>query len=99
MTSKLKATRAAHKSVITKLLKKFDELKKEEENDEENFTLVVDQLTEKRKLLSELNSQILNLLTDEEVENEITDADEYYFNLESKIRQIRKFIQNLKSSL
>ena len=41
---------------------------------------------------------MIEVLHENHIEQEITDSDEYMFNLDSKLRQIRKLTQTIKSS-
>ena len=52
---------------------------------------------QKQTLFEDLNEQILKLTEPENVENEIIDSDEYSVDMETKIRRIRKFIQNVQA--
>ncbi|XP_069107368.1 uncharacterized protein [Argopecten irradians] len=93
MATKLKATRAGHRSAVTRFLKRFEDTKNEEDVDVEELSSILDVITEKEQLLQELNQQILDQLNDDEVEEEIADMDEYTFNLNSKIRSMRKLLK------
>jgi len=93
MSTKLKATRSGHRSALTKLVKKFEDGKSNEEFDRDELATILDLILDKQKLLSELNSQIISELSEEELEAEITESDEYCLNLEMKIRKMRKFLQ------
>lgn len=86
---KLKATRTGNRSTVTKKLKKCEGF---EEFSRENLLLVYKDLKQKRKLMENLDEQILDQTTEEEeIENEIIVTDEY--NTELDIR-LRRFIDN-----
>ena len=93
MSTKLQTTQSVHRSALTKLVKKFEDGKSNEEFDRDELATILDLILDKQKLLSELNSQIISELSEEELEAEITELDEYCLNLEMKIRKMRKFLQ------
>ncbi|CAG2243125.1 unnamed protein product [Mytilus edulis] len=95
MESKLKAVRAGHKSAVTRLLRKTEE---EQDLEIEESTELLETLSQKQKIISALNEEILNLTKDEDVEDEILQTDEYKFFLNTKIRHIRKKYSNSPTS-
>ncbi|CAG2223819.1 unnamed protein product [Mytilus edulis] len=90
MESKLKAVRRGHRGQVTKLFKKFDEIEKNSDLDKDDVKLISDAVEQKQKTIVDLNEKILDLTSEEDVEEEIQESDEYMFNLESKLRKIRK---------
>ncbi|XP_071170914.1 uncharacterized protein [Mytilus edulis] len=50
----------------------------------------------KQKTLIDLNNRLLEQTSEENLEQEITDSDEYMYELDCKIRQIRKFIKSFE---
>ena len=88
-----KGTRAGHRSALTRLVKRFEDGKTNEELDKDELSTVLDLILEKQKLLSDLNSQIINELSEEELEAEIIESDEYSLTLEMKIRKMRRFVE------
>ncbi|VDH99287.1 Hypothetical predicted protein [Mytilus galloprovincialis] len=59
--------------------------------DTEDLSNILDSET-KQEILTKLDEDKLQELDDGDIETEIVEADEYAFNLEGKIRQIKKFI-------
>ncbi|CAG2213730.1 unnamed protein product [Mytilus edulis] len=90
MESKLKAVRRGHRGQVTKLFKKFDEIENNSDLDKDDVKLISDAIEQKQKTIVDLNEKILDLTSEEDVEEEIQESDEYMFNLESKLRKIRK---------
>ena len=90
--SKLKSVRAGHKGAITKLLKKFDDNGSDFE--EEDLLTLIDTLSVKRDILASVNEKIIQQTTEEEIADEIADSDEYMFDLDRKIRKIKKLAKS-----
>ncbi|VDI25015.1 Hypothetical predicted protein [Mytilus galloprovincialis] len=78
MSSKLRSIRAGHRSVISRLLKKFEDIR--DDGDEpvntEELTKIVNNLLKKQETLQKLNEDILENLDEGEVEAEIVDSDD-----------------------
>ncbi|CAG2253563.1 unnamed protein product [Mytilus edulis] len=98
MDSKLKSVRAGHKGAVTKLLVKFDELKSNTDTEVDEVKALDDAVTQKQKTLIDLNNRLLEQTSEENLEQEITDSDEYMYELDCKIRQIRKFIKSFETN-
>ena len=90
--SKLKSVRAGHKGAITKLLKKFDDHGSDFEEDD--LLTLIDTLSVKRDILVSINERIIQQTTEEEIADEIADSDEYMFDLDRKIRKIKKLAKS-----
>ena len=71
MSTNLKATRSGHRSDFTKLVKKFEDGKSSEEFYRDEPAKIRNLILDKQKLLSELNSQVISELSEEELEAEI----------------------------
>ncbi|CAG2253605.1 unnamed protein product [Mytilus edulis] len=99
MDSKLKSVRAGHKGAVTKLLVKFDELKSKTDTEVDEVKALDDAVTQKQKTLIDLNNRLLEQTSEENLEQEITDSDEYMYELDCKIRQIRKFIKSFETNI
>ena len=84
---KLKASRAGHKRAVTRLIRKAEE---EENLNAEEKSELLETLAEKQRTISALNEEIFALLEEKDVEEEILQTDEYKFDTNIKIRQIRK---------
>ncbi|CAC5409307.1 unnamed protein product [Mytilus coruscus] len=85
--------RTGNRSAVTRLFRKFEELKENTDFDRDELLATYDNLTQKKKLLEKLNEQILEATDSDNVESEIVDTDEYSNNLDTKLRHFRNFIQ------
>ncbi|XP_063427126.1 uncharacterized protein LOC134710669 [Mytilus trossulus] len=94
---KLKSVRSGNRSAVTRLFRRLDEAKENSNFDEEEVIATLGKLVQKQTLFEDLNEQILKLTEPEDVENEIVDSDEYSVDMETKIRHIRKCIQNVQT--
>ena len=100
MTTNLKSVRAGHRSVVSRILRRYDERKDSEGDlDTEELETILHSLTEKLDVLKELDGKILEQTQEDDVERELIDADEYNFNLDPKVRKIRKHLQAKTSTL
>ncbi|CAG2252054.1 unnamed protein product [Mytilus edulis] len=97
MDTKLKAVRSGHKGAITRLWKNFGEIRDLSEIEIEDVTAILDSVLQKKDILKDLNDKIVEASSDEDVVDEIQQTDEYMFDLDSKIRQIRKLINPSQS--
>ncbi|CAC5379129.1 unnamed protein product [Mytilus coruscus] len=79
MDSKLKAVRSGHRRQVTKLLKKFEDIEKNLDLDKDDVKLIADAIEQKQRTIVDLHEKILD-----------STSEEYMFNLESKLRKIRK---------
>ncbi|CAC5362127.1 unnamed protein product [Mytilus coruscus] len=86
METKLKAIRAGNRAAVTKLWTKFEELKENPDNVEVKEVKAIEDV------------KTIEVQHEDHIEDEITDSDEYMFNLDSKLRQIRKLTQTINSS-
>ena len=100
MSTKLKSTRAVQRGATTKLLQKFEERwETEETRDTNELESLLETLKEKQELIRDLDRKILDDAAEEDLEKEILEGDEYNFNLDSKIRKIRKLLLAQTSAL
>ena len=90
--SKLKSVRAGHKGAVTKLLKKFDD--NVSDFDEDDLLTLIDTLSVKRDNLVTVNEMIIQQTSEKDIADEIAGADEYIFDLDRKIRQIKKLAKS-----
>ncbi|CAG2227248.1 unnamed protein product [Mytilus edulis] len=97
MDTKLKAVRSGHKGAITRLWKNFGDIRDTSEIEIEDVTAILDSVLQKKDILKDLNDKIVDASSDEDVVDEIQQTDEYMFDLDSKIRQIRKLIHPSQS--
>ncbi|VDI65885.1 chitinase, partial [Mytilus galloprovincialis] len=93
-----KAIRVGNRAALTKLWIKFEELKENPENVKmEEFKAIEYAVTQKKKIIHDLNEKMKEIQHEDHIEQEITDSDEYMFDLDSKLKQIRKLKQTIKS--
>ena len=97
MDSKFKAIRAGHRGALTKLLSKFEDMKLNSDVGVDEVRMLQDAVSQKQQILVDLNIKIVETISEENIEDEITDTDEYMYNLESKLRQINKLAYSLQS--
>ncbi|VDI63326.1 Hypothetical predicted protein [Mytilus galloprovincialis] len=97
MEAKMKAVRAGHKGAVTKLLRKFEEIQQSSEADYEEISTLLEAVTQKKRILENINEKILEQTSDEDVAGEIQDSDEYMYNLEYKLRQITKLAKSVQN--
>ena len=96
-----KASRRGGRSFVTKLFTKAHAITEADDEvtpqsisqaDKETIDLVLSQLSVKKRQLEELDQTILAAITTEqELEDEVTDAEMYHFELAKKIATLRKF--------
>lgn len=89
---KLKATRTGNRGAVSRKLKKYEG---SEDFSREDLLSILEDLKQKRKLMDNLDEQILNQITEEEeIENEIIETDEYNTELDIRLRRFKEFIDN-----
>ncbi|CAG2249508.1 unnamed protein product [Mytilus edulis] len=92
------AIRVGNRAAVTKLWIKFEELKENPENVKmEEFKAIEYAVTQKKKIIHDLNEKMKEIQHEDHIEQEITDLDEYMLDLDSKLKQIRKLKQTIKS--
>ena len=55
---------------------------------------LIDTLSVKRDILATVNEKIIQQTTEEDIAEEIADSDEYLFDLDRKIRKIKKMAKS-----
>ncbi|XP_062587115.1 uncharacterized protein LOC134248736 [Saccostrea cucullata] len=96
MEGRLKAIRAGNRSAVTKLFGRFLDLKENTASEvTEEVEIIRRSLTQKRQILQELNERILDALSEEDIEEEITNTDEYMYELDCKIKKTEKFTEKV----
>ena len=99
METKLRAILAGNRAAVTKLLTRFDELKANSGSIEvEDVKTIENAVTQKQNMLLDLNEKMIEVISDGDTEQEIADQDEYMFNLDCKLREIRKLRQTIQSN-
>ncbi|CAG2235520.1 KNTC1 [Mytilus edulis] len=87
----IQAIRVGNRAALTKLWIKFEELKENPENVKmEELKAIEYAVTQKKKIIHDLNEKMKEIQHEDHIEQEITDSDEYMFDLDSKLKQIRK---------
>ena len=97
MSSKLKAVRAGHRGVLTRLLKTGDPKANPQQTVAE-FRSVMALIRSKQKTLSELNDQILDVTEETDVGEEIEEASRYELEIEIGIAKIQEHIEEVSQS-
>ncbi|CAC5377953.1 unnamed protein product [Mytilus coruscus] len=84
MILKLRSIRTGHRSAVSRLIKKFEDIQLEKNGtvDTEDLSNILDSLKRKQEVLRMLDGEIVQELDDGDIESEIVEADEYAFNLE-----------------
>ncbi|XP_062596767.1 uncharacterized protein LOC134258250 [Saccostrea cucullata] len=96
MEGRLKAIRAGNRSAVTKLFGRFLDLKENTASEvTEEIEIIRKSLTQKRQTLQELNERILDALSEEDIEEEITNTDEYMYELDCKIKKTETFTEKV----
>ncbi|XP_062615533.1 uncharacterized protein LOC134277232 [Saccostrea cucullata] len=96
MEGRLKAIRAGNRSAVTKLFGRFLDLKENTASEvTEEIEIIRKSLTQKRQTLRELNERILDALSEEDIEEEITNTDEYMYEFDCKIKKIENFTEKI----
>ncbi|XP_061184416.1 uncharacterized protein LOC133192421 [Saccostrea echinata] len=97
MEERLKAIRAGNRSAVTKLFGRFLDLKENSASEEitDEINIIRKSLALKRQTLQEVNGRILDILSEEDIETEIANTDEYMYELYHKIRQTEKFTEKV----
>ena len=91
MCSKLKALRKGHRGAVSKLIKTFEDVKSDETMPGINeLSNIASALQKKLEVITELNEKILAALEEEEIIMEIPESDEFIFNLELNIQQVKR---------
>ena len=92
--------RAGHKGSITRIIPQVHEMLDSEEKDETKLTQQLQTLKEKRKTLSKIDLEILDLLTDEqEIVNEITQANAFRESADLTVIQIQSALKCLNVTM
>ncbi|CAC5422029.1 unnamed protein product [Mytilus coruscus] len=86
MNLKLRSIRTGHRSAVSRLIKKFEDVQQEENGTvyTEDLSNILDSLKRKQDILRKLDEDIIQELDDGDIETEIVEADEYAFNLEEE---------------
>lgn len=100
MSSKLKAIRAGHRGAVTKLLKRVsgnvEELLKEYDVNE--IISIREMIRKKETVISELNDKIVEEISEEDIQEEIEEADRYEFDIQITLTKLAKVIREADST-
>ncbi|XP_063411556.1 uncharacterized protein LOC134694475 [Mytilus trossulus] len=91
--SRLKSLRAGNKAAVTKVFNKLEDAIVDTPLDPEEICTLLEAIEKKKKTLANIDEQILNTVDSEGITDEIIETDEYYLELESKIRKYKKFLK------
>ncbi|CAC5401510.1 unnamed protein product [Mytilus coruscus] len=91
--SRLKSLRAGNRAAVTKVFKKLEEAIGDSQIDTEEVSTLLEAVEKKKKTLATIDEQILNAVESEDITDEILETDEYYLELEGKIRKFKKFLK------
>ena len=98
MDPKLKAVRAGHRGILTKQFKKFEEIKQNGDVNIRELSILVDSVIKKKEILEGLNEKVLELTSEDDVAQELEDADEYAYELELKLREMSDLLDTHKNA-
>ncbi|VDI80947.1 Hypothetical predicted protein [Mytilus galloprovincialis] len=96
--SRLKSLRAGNKAAVTKVFKKLGEAIGDSQTDTEEVSTFFEAIEKKKNMLVSIDEQILNAVESEDITNEILETDEYYLDLEGKIRKFKKYLKPVPKS-
>ncbi|VDI36136.1 Hypothetical predicted protein [Mytilus galloprovincialis] len=94
-TTKMKTRRAGHRGVLTKLLKKVEPSSEEllQEYDVSELSTIRGLIAKKQETIDQLNEKIVEELSEEEVSEEIEEADRYTYDIEMAVTKLSKIIK------
>ncbi|CAC5401927.1 unnamed protein product [Mytilus coruscus] len=94
-TTKMKTRRAGHRGVLTKLLKKVEPSSEEllQEYDVSELSTIRGLIVKKQETIDQLNEKIVEELSEDEVSEEIEEADRYTYDIEMAVTKISKIIK------
>ncbi|VDI18657.1 Hypothetical predicted protein [Mytilus galloprovincialis] len=94
-TAKMKTRRAGHRGVLTKLLKKVEPSSEEllQEFDVSELSTIRGLIVKKQETIDQLNEKIVEELSEEEVSEEIEEADRYTYDIEMSVTKLSKIIK------
>ncbi|XP_063442540.1 uncharacterized protein LOC134722839 [Mytilus trossulus] len=91
----MKTRRAGHRGVLTKLLKKVEPSSEEllQEYDVSELSTIRGLIVKKQEMIDQLNEKIVEELSEEEVSEEIEEADRYTYDIEMSVTKLSKIIK------
>ncbi|XP_071161120.1 uncharacterized protein [Mytilus edulis] len=91
----MKTRRAGHRGVLTKLLKKVEPSSEEllQEYDVSELSTIRGLIAKKQETIDQLNEKIVEELSEEEVSEEIEEADRYTYDIEMAVTKLSKIIK------
>ena len=94
---KLKSIRAGHRAGTARILRKLEEATENSEINYEGISLLIDLLPQKQRTLCNLNEKIIEATSEDSMEEEIIETDEYHLMLDTKVNHYRKICQQYSS--
>ena len=100
MSSKLKSVRAAHRGVVTRLLNRASGNSEEllREHNVNGLSTIRDLILNKEKTILELDAKILEERSEDDHEEEISEADRYTFDIQMTISKLSTIIDNVNNT-
>jgi len=100
MSTKLKATRAGHRGVLTKLLKRVEADSEElvQSYSMNELSSIRGMIQKKEKTIEELNDKILEEMTEGEIQEEIEEAHGYTYDIQMVLTKLTKIIQDTETA-
>lgn len=100
MSTKLKATRAGHRGVLTKLLKRVEADSEElvQSYSMNELSSIRGMIQKKEKTIEELNDKILEEITESEIQKEIEEAHGYTYDIQMVLTKLMKIIQDTETA-
>lgn len=98
MTSKLKKTRAAHRRAVYNLLKRGISTEDSQTQNVDELRSVLELIKEKYRKLSKLNSQIMEIIAEEDIDGEIEEVDRYELDILIGIKKTENYIKEVSQS-
>ena len=94
-----KRSRSGHKASTTRLLNLATTALREEVVDTDELALLNQRITDKAEILKALDNELVNLVPDEELEEEIQQADEYLEGVHRVLGKLKKSLGTTAGTL
>lgn len=96
---KLKAIRGGHRSAVSRLINRTNDKISKSDIENHELTAAIETLVNKRNLIEDIDSKIIDGTEGKYIEQEIVDSDEYNLQLEEAIHKFKDIIKNLDASV
>ena len=91
--NRLKSLRAGNRGAVTKILRKLDDAIEETSVDTQEVTNLLNTIEKKKVTLADLDEQLLSNVDSDGIEEEIIETDEYYIDLDRKLRKYKTYLK------